>query len=114
MRTRLDDRPAFAPWQGYDPVYVRCSDAVPRTGWPLDILAVPAAVRTEQEDLLDIPARQDNGLERPGMIVRIGMGLRVNKAVQCPTIVQMIFDESPGHSLGTNDRRPVRSVFASD
>jgi len=114
MRTGTNERPAFPQRQRHDPVNVPCLDPVSRARLPLDACASPAPVRMESEDLFDISTRQDGGLERPRMVMRICMRLRSYEPVQCSAVVEMVFDERWRHSLDANDRRALRCILAGD
>lgn len=114
VRTGTNERPAFSQRQCHDPVNVTRIDPVARVWVPVNECASPRTVRLEGEDLFDISTGQNGGLERPGMIMRIGVRLRPNEPMQYPAIIEMIFHKCGGHSLCANDRRARRSMIAGD
>lgn len=89
-------------------------DPVTGARLPINERALPAAVRTECKDLFDISPRQNGGVERPGMIVRVGAGLGPHEPMQCAAIVEMVFNEGWRHPLYTNNRGAEGGMIVCD
>jgi hypothetical protein len=86
---------------------VTCLDPVRQPGVPLDEGAAPATVRVNGKHLLDISARQDGGVERPGVIGRIGVGFGSHKPMQLAA-------SSRWYLAKAGDIRSTRTIVVPD
>ena len=113
MWTSTNERPAFACWQLDDAVNVRGVDMIGFARKPVNELAVPTAVWIQVEHLFDIATIEDLGVETPGVIMRRGVRLFHLEPVQRASVIKMVFDERPRHSLNADDPRAFRNASNS-
>jgi hypothetical protein len=85
---------------------VRRIDRVGFAGLPVNVFAVPATIRVNVKNFVDIPAIEYRRFERPGMIVWIRVRLRVPEPMQYTPVVQMVFRKGSRHAFDANHRGP--------
>ncbi len=105
--TCTNKRPAFTRRQLDNAVNVCGIDMVGFARDAMNQFAVPTAARIQMEHLFDIAAIEDLGVETPGVIMWGRVRLFHLEPVQCASVIQMVFGESPRHPLDTDDPRTV-------